>query len=96
MRTFACLSLTLLVAAQGRAAPPEKPWLELTDPGYDLWELRPLDRRVYVLTLEGTWKRRSSHALTKFFDASGKRIPLAPGTTWVELLPDTVPVEISR
>jgi hypothetical protein len=58
MRTFACLSLTLLFAAGGRAAPPEeKPWLEMTDPGYALWELRPLDRRVYVLTLEGKWER---------------------------------------
>jgi hypothetical protein len=46
--------------------------------------------------VEGTWKRPSVHALTRFFDSSGKRIPLAPGTTWVELLPDTVPVEISR
>jgi hypothetical protein len=46
--------------------------------------------------VEGTWKRRSVHALTKFFDASGKRIPLAPGTTWVELLPDAIPVEISH
>ncbi len=46
--------------------------------------------------VEGTWKRRSVHALTKFFDASGRRIALAPGTTWVELLPATVPVEISR
>ena len=46
--------------------------------------------------VEGTWKRPSIHALTRFYDASGKRIPLAPGNTWVELLPDTVPVEISR
>jgi len=44
----------------------------------------------------GTWKRRSVQALTKFYGPDGKRIPLAPGRTWVELLPDTVPVETSR
>jgi hypothetical protein len=45
--------------------------------------------------VEGTWKRPSIHALTRFFDAAGERIPLAPGTTWVELLPDTIPVQVS-
>ena len=30
--------------------------LVLTDLGYPLWEMRPLDRHVYVLTLEGDWK----------------------------------------
>jgi hypothetical protein len=46
--------------------------------------------------IKGTWKRPTIHGLTKFYDASGKRIPLAPGSTWVELLPDTIPVEIAR
>jgi hypothetical protein len=44
----------------------------------------------------GTWKRPSLHAVTKFFGPDGKRIPLAPGRTWVELLPDTVPVEVTK
>jgi hypothetical protein len=30
-----------------------------------------------------------------FRDASGTEIPLAPGTTWVELLPNTIPVTYS-
>ncbi len=59
MRTLSVLSLTLaacLSAAPVRAASPP---LVLSDPGYALWEIRPLDRRVYVLTLEGDWKAPS-------------------------------------
>ncbi|HBI42825.1 MAG TPA: hypothetical protein DDY78_08195 [Planctomycetales bacterium] len=57
MRTLSVLSLTLAVclsAPPARAAASHQ--LVLTDPGYALWEIRPLDRRVYVLTLEGAWK----------------------------------------
>ncbi len=56
MRTLSVLSLTLaacLSAVPVQAAPHQ---LVLTDPGYALWEIRPLDRRVYVLTLQGDWK----------------------------------------
>jgi hypothetical protein len=53
MRTLAAFLLTLAVCLPARAASPQ---LVLTDPGYPLWEIRPLDRRVYVLTLEGNWK----------------------------------------
>ena len=57
MRTLSVVSLTLVVclaAAPTRAA--VSPQLVLTDPGYALWEIRPLDRRVYVLTLAGAWQ----------------------------------------
>jgi DUF3048 family protein len=43
----------------------------------------------------GTWSRPSLSDLTVFRDASGNQIPLAPGTTWVELLPNTIPVTYS-
>jgi hypothetical protein len=46
--------LTLLITSAARA---EAPRLELTDGNYPLWEIRPLDRRVYVVSLDGTWKR---------------------------------------
>jgi hypothetical protein len=39
------------------AARPAAPKLELADGKYPLWEIRPLDRRVYVVSLDGTWKR---------------------------------------
>ncbi len=47
------LSMTLTLTASAAGAPP----LRLTDPGLPLQELRPLDRHVWVLTLEGTWKQ---------------------------------------
>jgi len=53
MRTLSILSLMLAVCLPARAASHQ---LVLTDPGYALWEIRPLDRRVYVLTLEGNWQ----------------------------------------
>jgi hypothetical protein len=43
----------------------------------------------------GTWSRPTLSDVTTFLDATGKRIPLAPGNTWVELLPDTIPVTYS-
>jgi hypothetical protein len=54
MRTLlfsACLALAWTAPALA------KPVLQLTDRSLPLWEIRPLDRRVYVLTLEGTWER---------------------------------------
>jgi hypothetical protein len=48
------LGLTLLTAAAAGAAAPK---LDLTDGKYPLWEIRPLDRRVYVVSLDGKWKR---------------------------------------
>jgi hypothetical protein len=48
------IGATLLMAAAARA---EAPKLELSDGKYPLWELRPLDRRVYVVSLDGVWKR---------------------------------------
>ena len=40
--------------------------------------------------------RLSAMKVDLFEDASGNEIALAPGRTWVELLPSTVPVEIVR
>jgi hypothetical protein len=47
--------LTLLLSA-GFAVAAEQPKLILTDPGLPLQEIRPLDRRVHIITLEGDWK----------------------------------------
>jgi len=40
----------------------------------------------------GTWQRSSLGEPTQFVSASGSPIALAPGRTWVELVPDTVTV----
>jgi hypothetical protein len=45
--------------------------------------------------IKGTWVRQSSDDITSFLDTAGKVIPLDPGKTWVELLPDTVSVSTS-
>jgi hypothetical protein len=63
------LGLALLLAAASARA--EAARLELTDGNYPLWEIRPLDRRVYVVSLDGTWKspwkRGASYQLTIAF-----------------------------
>jgi hypothetical protein len=41
--------------------------------------------------IEGTWEREEESAPTAFVDAQGEPIPLAPGTTWVELFPTDAP-----
>ena len=51
---------------------------------------------AYVLrngrVVKGTWVRESAGDVTTFLDKKGKEIPLAPGNTWIELLPDTVSI----
>jgi hypothetical protein len=46
--------------------------------------------------VKGTWSRPTLHDLTAYRDARGKTIPLAPGTTWIELLPDDKTPGIAR
>ncbi len=41
------------------------------------------DGRIVV----GRWRRPTVHDLTRFYDARGNEVKLAPGNTWVELLP---------
>jgi len=42
--------------------------------------------------IKAKWSRPTLKDITKFLDPSGNVIPLAPGNTWVELLPDSVQV----
>jgi hypothetical protein len=44
--------------------------------------------------VEGTWERDDQVDVTRFLDADGDAIPLAPGRTWVELFPSDRDVEI--
>jgi hypothetical protein len=43
----------------------------------------------------GTWHRSSLGSPTQFVSGDGATIPLAPGRTWVELVPSTVNVAVS-
>jgi hypothetical protein len=53
---------------------------------------------AYVLrdgkVIRGTWTRAKLSDLTVFKDAQGTVIPLAPGRTWVELVPNPVHVTV--
>ena len=52
----------------------------------------------YVLrngrVIQGTWRRNTLDNVTRFYDSTGHQIPLAQGRTWVELLPNTIPVTL--
>ncbi|MBK5267352.1 MAG: DUF3048 domain-containing protein [Acidimicrobiia bacterium] len=41
--------------------------------------------------IEGTWQRSTSADLFALLDGDGEQIPLAPGTTWVEVVPNGRP-----
>ncbi|MGH9128497.1 MAG: DUF3048 domain-containing protein [Acidimicrobiales bacterium] len=43
------------------------------------------------IVIRGRWVHPSPAAPTRLLDAAGKVIPLAPGPTWIELLPTTSP-----
>jgi hypothetical protein len=45
--------------------------------------------------ITGTWERDGLKDVTVFRDRQGNEISLTPGNTWVELLPDTIPVTTS-
>jgi hypothetical protein len=56
--------------------------------------------RAYVLRdgrmITGRWERETLDDLTRFVTRDGTEITLAPGRTWVQLLPSTVPLERLR
>jgi hypothetical protein len=56
--------------------------------------------RAYVLrdgtVIRGRWERESLKDVTTFVARDGTEIELAPGRTWVELLPSWVVVELER
>ncbi len=55
---------------------------------------------VFVLrhgvVLKGTWSRPAGLNITRFSLPNGKPITLEPGTTWVELVPDSVSVSFTK
>ena len=54
--------------------------------------VRPSGREV----IRGRWERESLHDVTTFVTKDGTEIALAPGRTWVELVPSWVPVGLER
>lgn len=56
--------------------------------------------KAYILRdgrlIRGRWERDTLDDLTRFLTKDGTEIALAPGRTWVELLPSTIEVETVR
>jgi hypothetical protein len=66
MRATFILALTLGLGLGFATAALAKPPLEMADEKLPLQELRPLDRRVYVLTLDGEWEKPAKADVTYF------------------------------
>jgi hypothetical protein len=46
------------------------------------------------VTVVGTWKRETKNARTRFYTAAGEEIAFNPGTTWIEVVPDTLSIQL--
>jgi hypothetical protein len=72
------------------------PWLENSEGGLEVQaDLYPNASGVADVfrngtEVTGTWSRSTLGSPTQFLSASGARIPLQPGQTWVELVPNTI------
>jgi Protein of unknown function (DUF3048) N-terminal domain/Protein of unknown function (DUF3048) C-terminal domain len=76
------------------------PWAENFEGGLEVEaQLANNSGRAYVFRngrmIAGTWSKGPITSPTVFTDAQHRVIPLAPGRTWVELLSDTVPVQVT-
>jgi hypothetical protein len=71
------------------AAGNHSPEVELTGSG-KAYVFR--DGRMII----GRWERETLNDVTTFVSKAGTQIALAPGVTWVELLPSTISVEADR
>jgi Protein of unknown function (DUF3048) N-terminal domain/Protein of unknown function (DUF3048) C-terminal domain len=74
------------------------PWLENSEGGLEVQAaLYPNASGAAAVfrdgkEVTGTWSRGDLGSQTQFKDASGNVIPLQPGQTWVELVPNTIQV----
>ena len=72
------------------------PWLENSEGGLEVQaDLYPNASGVADVfrggtEITGTWSRSSLGSPTRFLTAGGAQIPLQPGQTWVELVPNTI------
>lgn len=46
--------------------------------------------------ISGSWKKGSLTGRTRFYDAKGKEVALAPGVTWVEIVAKGMTIEIGK
>jgi hypothetical protein len=78
------------------------PWLENEEGGLEvqanLYENASGPAEIFRNGVEitGTWQRDALSQPTQFISSAGTPIPLQPGRTWVELVPNTIPVTTTR
>jgi hypothetical protein len=73
------------------------PWLENAEGGLEVQAVLSGTSGPAIvfrngIQVNGTWSRDAASSPTVFKDAAGTVIQMAPGRTWVELVPDTVAV----
>jgi hypothetical protein len=73
------------------------PWFENSEGGLEVQAqlygtTGPLQVYRDGVEVTGTWSRPTLASPTQLLNAQGQVIPLSPGTTWVELVPDTIPI----
>lgn len=73
------------------------PWLENSEGGLEVQAVLSGTTGPAIvfrngIQVNGTWSRDAATSPTIFKDAAGAVISMAPGRTWVELVPDTVSV----
>jgi hypothetical protein len=72
------------------------PWLENSEGGLevqaDLYPNASGNAEVFRngVAIPGTWRRSTLGSPTQFLNAAGSVIPMLPGQTWVELVPNTI------
>jgi hypothetical protein len=75
------------------------PWVEDINGALEVRSHLEGSGPVYVLTrgqvIQGTWRRPSLTSQTSYLTPSGQPITLAPGNTWVELMPSSQRVTVS-
>lgn len=72
------------------------PWVENSEGALEVQSQMTGSGQLYVLRngeeISGTWERSSLSSPTTLLSTHGKVIPLAPGPTWVDIVPNTVTV----
>ena len=73
------------------------PWLENSEGGLEVQAVLSGTSGPAIvfrngIEVNGTWSRDAASSPTVFKDANGTVIQMAPGRSWVELVPDTVSV----
>jgi hypothetical protein len=76
------------------------PWFENFQGGQEVnVKIAENSGRAYVFRngrmIAGRWRHGSLTSPTVFTTAAGRVIPLAPGRTWVEVFPDSIPVSVT-